>query len=325
MNGRNITIAHNTFTIPIITPTVGILDWNKKEIKDLDIMTRKIISVNGGFHLVSDVNRLYTSRTKGCRGITSIENMYESRTIGIMKHLEKASDTNSLIQMVRRSEKNNVMRLGKEFEKHIQEGQGTGKVTDSMTKDHEKKWKEKVTHVYLQSQIEKDDTIDQKATNNWLQQRFSAHVEGYIMSIQEQELDTKETRKRREKNQEKKNRMDIRCRMCNENDETVYHLICSCPKLAPTLYLEARHSQIARILYQEIMKNEKISYNPRRVTIKNEIELWWDMEIHTVTKVKKNQPDIVLTTCSRRVSISVPEIVSILVWTALSARVSWRL
>ena len=88
--------------------------------------------------------------------------------------------------------------------------------------------------------------------------------------------------------------MDIRCRMCNENDETVYHLICSCPKLAPTLYLEARHNQIARILYQEIMKNEKINYNPPRVTIKNEIELGWDMEIHTVTKVKKNQPDIVL-------------------------------
>ena len=86
----------------------------------------------------------------------------------------------------------------------------------------------------LQSQIEKDDTIDQKATNNWLQQRFSAHVEGYIRSIQEQELDAKETRKRREKNQEKKDRMDIRCRMCNENDETVYHLICSCTELAPT-------------------------------------------------------------------------------------------
>ena len=126
--------------------------------------------MNGGFHLASDVNRLYTSRTKGGRGITSTEDIYESRTIGIMKHLEEASDTNSLIQMVRKSENNNVMRLGQEFEKHIQEGHGTGKVTDSMRKDHEKKWKEKVTHGYLQSQIEKDDTIDQKATDNWLQQ-----------------------------------------------------------------------------------------------------------------------------------------------------------
>ena len=77
--------------------------------------------MNGGFRLASDVNRLYTSRTKGGRGIKSIEDMYESRTIGIMKHLEEASDTNSLIQMARKSENNNVMRLGKEFEKCIQE------------------------------------------------------------------------------------------------------------------------------------------------------------------------------------------------------------
>ena len=129
-------------------------------------MTRTIISMNGGFHLASDVNRLYTSRKKEGRGITSIEDMYKSRTIGIMKHLEEASDTNSLIQMVRKSKNNNVMRLGKEFEKRMQEGQGTGKVTGSMRKDHEKKWKEKVTHGYLQGQIEKDDAIDQKATNN---------------------------------------------------------------------------------------------------------------------------------------------------------------
>ena len=143
LNGRNKTIAHNTFAIPIITPTVGILDWNEKEIKDLDIMTRKIISVNGGFHQASDVNRLYTSKTKGGRGITSIEDMYESRTMGIMKHLEEASDTNSLIQIVRKSENNNVMRLGKEFENRVQEGQGTGKVTDSMRKDHERSGKRK--------------------------------------------------------------------------------------------------------------------------------------------------------------------------------------
>ena len=52
--------------------------------------------MNGGFHLASDVNRLYTSRTKGGGGISSIEDMYESRTVGIMKHLEEASDTNAL-------------------------------------------------------------------------------------------------------------------------------------------------------------------------------------------------------------------------------------
>ena len=78
LNGRNKTIAHNTFAVPIITP------MTKKEVKDLDVMTRKIISMNSGFHTASDVNRLYADRKKGGRGLRSIEDMLESRTIGIM-------------------------------------------------------------------------------------------------------------------------------------------------------------------------------------------------------------------------------------------------
>ena len=63
LNGRNKTIAHNTFAIPIITPTVGILDWTKKEIKDIDIMTRKIISMNrGSTWLVTSIDYIQVGR-----------------------------------------------------------------------------------------------------------------------------------------------------------------------------------------------------------------------------------------------------------------------
>ena len=34
-------LAHNTFAIPTITATVGILEWSIKEINDTDIKTRK--------------------------------------------------------------------------------------------------------------------------------------------------------------------------------------------------------------------------------------------------------------------------------------------
>ena len=33
LSGRNKSIAHNTFAVPILTPTIGILDWTKQEIK----------------------------------------------------------------------------------------------------------------------------------------------------------------------------------------------------------------------------------------------------------------------------------------------------
>ena len=41
---------------------------------------------------------------------------------------------------------------------------------------------------------------------------MSSHVEGYITAMQEQELNTKDAMKRREKNLEKKGKLDNICR-----------------------------------------------------------------------------------------------------------------
>ena len=73
LSGYNKAITHNAFAIPIVTPTIGILKWTKKEINDLDIVTRKIIMMTGGFHQASDIDRLYVERKKGGRGLRSIE------------------------------------------------------------------------------------------------------------------------------------------------------------------------------------------------------------------------------------------------------------
>ena len=52
-----------------------------------------------------------------------------------------------------------------------------------------------MTHGYLQKILSEDETIDRKKTSNWLSLHLLAHTEGYITTIQEQELGTKETRK----------------------------------------------------------------------------------------------------------------------------------
>ena len=56
------------------------------------------------------------------------------------------------------------MRLGQEFERRLHEVQDNGKVSERMRKEHEKIWKEKTTHGYLQRQIDQDEAVDQKAT-----------------------------------------------------------------------------------------------------------------------------------------------------------------
>ena len=91
--------------------------------------------------------------------------------------------------------------------------------------------------------------------------------------------------KRREKNPEKKTSMDTRCRVFHRQEESTFHLVCSCPVLAPTVYLHSRHNQVARVVYQEIVESDKPIYNPPRVTTRDQLEIWWDMEVYTTTKV----------------------------------------
>ena len=115
LNGYNKAIAHNAFAIPVVTPTIGILKWTKKEINDLDIATRKIITMTGGFHQASDIDRLYVERKKGGRGLRSIEDMCEIRMVGLMEHLEQMKEKHSLLKKVEVHERQTIGRLGKEF------------------------------------------------------------------------------------------------------------------------------------------------------------------------------------------------------------------
>ena len=47
--------------------------WTKEELKTLDLMTRKVLTMNGAFYSKRDVDRLYVSREDGGRGLLSCE------------------------------------------------------------------------------------------------------------------------------------------------------------------------------------------------------------------------------------------------------------
>ena len=62
LSDYNKMLAHNTFALPSITAIVGILEWSIKEINDIDIKTRKILTMTGSLHRNSDVDKLYINR-----------------------------------------------------------------------------------------------------------------------------------------------------------------------------------------------------------------------------------------------------------------------
>ena len=87
MSDFNKVIAHNSFGVPIITPTIGIIDWTIDEIRQIDINKRKLLTMTGSFHPNSDADRIYMSRAKAGRGLTSIRTFYEIRIILLRQYL----------------------------------------------------------------------------------------------------------------------------------------------------------------------------------------------------------------------------------------------
>ena len=77
LNARNKISAHNTFALPVLAPTIGILDWTLAEIDELDKRTRKILCMTGNFHRNSDKDRLYVSRKVGGRGLKVLKKVIQ--------------------------------------------------------------------------------------------------------------------------------------------------------------------------------------------------------------------------------------------------------
>ena len=144
---NNKIIADNTFAIPVLTPTFGIVKWTKDELEQMDVKTRKILSCNGSFHVNSDIDRLYTKRDKGGRGLNSIADVYIARIISISRHLIEKSPTNKYLNLVLNPEQPTLVRPAKELlkafnicsnDKHSKEI--TLKIKNQIKNNHHECW-----------------------------------------------------------------------------------------------------------------------------------------------------------------------------------------
>ena len=178
----------------------------------------------GSLHMRSDINRIYVPRKLGGRGLTSTEDSYTTRMISLEKHIEEAADTNAFMKKVKQHEQENINRLKDqllEYHNIKPEEYTKQAVKTKLKQDHLKAWQNNPLHSYLFKKTETDDEIDQEASNQWLHSGMSSHVEGYINPMQEQEIATKATKKRRNKDQTTNSKFRLR----EMQEETVLHVL----------------------------------------------------------------------------------------------------
>ena len=115
LSGYNKVVVHNSFATPMITLTVGIINWTIDDTEQLYINIRKILSVTGKLHPNSDSDYIYVSRSDGRRGIKQIRTLYGSRIIAVRQNLFQNNNWSNLIQYIVNSEEQDIIRVGKEL------------------------------------------------------------------------------------------------------------------------------------------------------------------------------------------------------------------
>ena len=129
-----------------------------------------------------------------------------------------------------------------------------------------------------------------------LSQNLNPRKTAAIMTILEQMVETRSCKEARDAFD------DGRCQICNQNSETVEHLVAGCTKLANSEYL-TRHNRALMILavawekQQELMDQESIwrqqKWDRGTVLENNKVKLVWDFEFHLRKTTTARRPDLI--------------------------------
>ena len=211
--GGNLVRAVNVWAVSVVRYTAGVLDWNKSELKAMDVKTRKILTRNGAFHMRSSVDRLYMKRKVGGRGLISVVECVRSEEAGLCEYVMASDEW--MLQVV--------------AENLLVEGEAKADYKKRMEKGRSDRLMAKNLHGKFFNEIK--DVADER-TWQWLRGGFlDKRNEGYVCAAQENVLKT-----RYYVTSIMKQDGDSLCRLCGAYVETVGHLVSACKMLAQNEY-----------------------------------------------------------------------------------------
>ena len=75
-----------------------------KNLKDLDVETRKVLNMSGSLHSKGDTDRLYVPRSNGGRGLNSVLDMFKNRIANLSNYLQQTHN-NPRMEIVKHRER----------------------------------------------------------------------------------------------------------------------------------------------------------------------------------------------------------------------------
>ncbi|VEN54308.1 unnamed protein product [Callosobruchus maculatus] len=243
---KNLTKATNTFAIPVLTYSFGIIKWSHTDIENIQIFIRTELTKHRMSHPNACKERLTIDRKQGGRGIIDIQSI-RTKQIKTLRHFFQSKQTN-LHRAIVKADKNYTP-LTLSSPDHAAD---THNPIESQEKINT--WSQKALHGKHRYRITQDN-INEKQSYTWLQDgQLFPETEGFMLAIQDQVIATRNYKKYIIKDPSVTN---DNCRKCHQQKETIDHITSACKTLAGTEYT-ARHNSVAKIIHQALATTDKL-------------------------------------------------------------------
>ncbi|XP_063897007.1 uncharacterized protein LOC135118563 [Helicoverpa armigera] len=291
LNSRNASKAINSYAIPVLTYSFGIINWSQSDLISLQRTINTTLTSHRKHHPRSCVQRMTLPRREGGRGIIDIVNLHNKQITNLRQYFYHHSQQSTLHDVVTLAD-NHLTPLNL-ADRNPQKKE---KITD--VKEKIAAWKQKSLHGRHYHDLQQPH-VDKQASNAWLQRgELFPETEAFMMAIQDQVIDTRNYQKHIMRIP---NLLTDTCRRCHSTPETIQHITSACRSLAQTDY-KHRHDQVASIVHQHLAHKLKFierktayyKYKPSTTFENNSHRLYWDRTIITDKTIHFNRPDITL-------------------------------
>jgi len=289
--GKNLFKAFNTFAIPVLSYSFGVIKWTREELRKLRTSVSRLLTKYCMHHPKSAVERVSLPRRLGGRGLIDITHQHDLQLHKLREFFASKAAASPLHAAVLRADNCHTPlnltnaakhRIPLEKREVIASKQGT-LIAKSLHGRHQK--------------VLANKNVDKAASNAWLTKAgLFPETEGFMIAIQDEVIATKNYKKHIIKD---RNVLNDNCRLCNNATENIQHITSSCIKLAGSDYTK-RHNQVAKIVHQKLAKKVGLLkdtvpyyvYDPKTILENDEHTLYWDRTLRTDKTVQHNRPDI---------------------------------
>ena len=144
--------------------------------------------------------------------------------------------------------------------------------------------------------------ISHDKTWAWLRKgNFKRETESLQIAAQDDAVRTNHIKARIYKTQQ-----NSKCRLCNDRNEAINHIISECSKLAQKEY-KTTYDWVGKVIHWEMYKKFKFDHtnkwymhNPAPVLENETHKLLWDFSIHTDHLISARRPDVIIINKKKR-------------------------